>query len=115
MKPYSFTKKERLLKKKEFIDTAVKGKAFRTRDFTVFVKPNNIGIKRLGLSVGRKTGNAVKRNRIKRLLREFFRLNKELFPDSSDISISVKERCSLEGYNDVKGKLIPLLMKIKDG
>lgn len=40
----------------------------------VFGKPNELGYDRLGLSVGRRFGNAVKRNRVKRLIRECFRL-----------------------------------------
>lgn len=114
MKPCSFTKKERLLKKQEFIDAASKGKRFSTKNLTIFIKSNDIGIRRLGLSVSRKIGIAVKRNRIKRYLREFFRLNKELFPASSDISISVKQGYSPSGYNDVKEELTAFLAKIKN-
>ncbi|MBI5682024.1 MAG: ribonuclease P protein component [Deltaproteobacteria bacterium] len=115
MKPCSFTKQERLLKKQDFIGAASNGKRIWAKNFTIFIKPNDKGVRRLGLSVSRKVGTAVKRNRIKRLLREFFRLNKELFPSSSDISISVKQGCSPEGYRDVMGELTPLLLKIKHG
>lgn len=113
MKPCSFTKKERLLKSQDFIDAAKKGKRFSTKNLTIFIKSNDIGIRRLGLSVSRKIGAAVKRNRIKRLLREFFRLNKENFPASSDISMSVKPGYSPFGYNDVKEELTGFLTKIK--
>ena len=41
---------------------------------TVYALPNNLGYPRLGMSVGRKVGTAVRRNRIRRLIRESFRL-----------------------------------------
>src|SRR5688500_3710732 len=41
---------------------------------TVYALPNELGYPRLGMSVGRKVGTAVRRNRIRRLIRESFRL-----------------------------------------
>jgi ribonuclease P protein component len=41
--------------------------------FTIFGRPSATGSSRLGLTVTRKAGNAVQRNRIKRRLREVFR------------------------------------------
>ncbi|SHN49361.1 ribonuclease P protein component [Desulfovibrio litoralis DSM 11393] len=46
---------------------------------------------RLGLAVGRKIGSAVKRNRVKRVLREFFRLNQYDIPNGFDYVVIPKK------------------------
>jgi len=51
---------------------------------TVFVMPNGLDNHRLGLSVGRKVGNAVVRGRVKRMIREAFRHERENVPMAGD-------------------------------
>jgi len=102
MGQYSFTRAEKLLKGKDFISARKEGKKVTGRNLVVFFKKNNLGIRRLGLAVSSKVGGAVKRSRIKRLLREFFRLNKELFPSSTDIFISVIRGFNPSGYKEVE-------------
>ena len=74
VKRYRFGKAQRLHGKPMF--DAVYG--YRVRKemgvICVFGKPNGLGYSRLGLSVGKRFGNAVRRNGVKRLLRESFRL-----------------------------------------
>lgn len=47
---------------------------------------------RMGLAVTRKTGNAVRRNRVKRVVREFFRLHGGILPHDMDIVVIPSRR-----------------------
>ncbi len=53
----------------------------------IFGCPNELPHPRLGLSVSRKVGGAVKRNRWKRLVREAFRLGRSLLPAGIDLVV----------------------------
>ncbi|MDR4508353.1 MAG: ribonuclease P protein component [Candidatus Brocadiaceae bacterium] len=84
---FQFTKKERMALKKDFERVFREGKVFKDA-FTVFyVRPNEYQHSRFGLVVSKKIGNAVRRNRAKRLLREACRLHKHLLISHFDIII----------------------------
>jgi len=55
-----------------------------------YARPNELGHPRLGISISRAVGTAPRRNRIKRLLREAFRLNQHDWPRGYDLVIVVR-------------------------
>lgn len=112
-KDLSFTKAERLLKPAEFAEARKLGKRLSARSFNIYLLENKLGRIRLGLAISSRVGGAVKRNRIKRLLREFFRLNKELFPASTDILITAKSVERIKGLKDVEEELKAALSKAR--
>jgi ribonuclease P protein component len=89
----TFTKEDRLLKRSDFLRLSKNGKRIQNRYFIVYISRNDNQRCRLGLTVTRKVGNAVARNRIKRIAREYFRQNRHIFKDYWDISLIAKREC----------------------
>ena len=75
------------MKREDFVNLNRLGQRKRTTHFTVIYRRNELGLNRLGITASKKIGTAVKRNRVKRLIREFFRLNQHHFPQGYDIVI----------------------------
>ncbi|MCX7977470.1 MAG: ribonuclease P protein component [Bdellovibrionaceae bacterium] len=78
-----------LRRNSDFLALRRSGKKVRANDFLLFVfSKNNIGCFRLGITVGSRVANAVQRNRIKRVCREFFRY-KIKFSNLSNLDLNV--------------------------
>ncbi|MCL1985949.1 MAG: ribonuclease P protein component [Betaproteobacteria bacterium] len=82
----------RLLRRPDFLICYDSGQRYFSRHFVLFVADERAcsGQWRLGLAVTRKSGNAVWRNRIKRIVREFFRLHQRSIPQGWDIVVVPK-------------------------
>ncbi len=80
-------KEARLSNKRQFDAVFKDGRVFTCDELTVRIRPNDAGRSRLGLLVGRRHGNAARRNRMKRLLREAFRLNRRRLTEPCDVVI----------------------------
>ncbi len=88
MTPFTFTKHERL-QRKDFRNKRW-FKCSESNHFSLLVHRNEEGKRRVAVTIRKKIGCAVARNRIRRLIKESFRLEKELFPESCDSLIKVK-------------------------
>jgi ribonuclease P protein component len=110
MKRDSFGRDERILKRNDFSVAYQQGKRLSSKNFIIYLHPNQTGTRRLGITVSKKIGDAVQRNRIKRLLREFFRLNKDRLPAGQDIVVVSRRDTSNKKYDEVRQELEGLLM-----
>ena len=109
-----FTKKERLLKRKEFQRVFDKGKAYGNDQVKIYALLNDDPISRLGLVVGRKFGNSPKRNRFKRIFREAYRLNKSLLSKGVDIIIIPRPGLTDLSLRAVEDKFKKILSQINE-
>lgn len=80
MSDYSFPKRQRLLHPADFERVFAERKTAANKWLTVYGLANECGHARLGIVASRRIGNAVVRNRWKRLLREAFRLSQHDLP-----------------------------------
>ena len=78
------------MNRKEFVNLNRFGRKVHTHHFTITMMQNGRGVTRLGIAVSKRIGNAVQRNRVKRIIREVFRLNKKMFPEGYDVVIAAR-------------------------
>ncbi len=88
------------------------GRKIYSERFVLFIRENGLGRHRLGITVSRKVGGAVVRNRIKRLLREIFRKSYGEIPKQLDIVVNVKADCAGAGYNDLRIEFLAAVQRI---
>jgi ribonuclease P protein component len=116
MKRFSFPKSKRLVNNRQF--KAVLDQRQRHSDglLTLYVAENDCGHPRLGVSVGKTHGNAVVRNRLKRLLREAFRQCQDRIPQSFDYVLMLDARRTsreLPTFEQIKTSFLGLLQELK--
>ena len=113
-----FPRSFRLLARQNFLDCYEQGRRYHCKAFILFVLPHREAPThwRLGLSVGKKTGCAVMRNRVKRILREFFRLRHLAIPEGIDIVAVPKKNLNAAALTLALAstELDPLIRRIRD-
>lgn len=99
---------ESLKKNYEFRSVYRYGRSYANKYLVMYVRENGKEINRVGISVSKKVGNSVVRHRIKRLIRESYRLHENIFNSGLDIVIVARQSASGIDYVTTERSLLQL-------
>ena len=107
-----FPRRSRVLSPKEFRLIYDEGLRTQTRWFVLFSRSNGLGYHRIGITVSRKVGRSVVRNRIKRIFREIFRRFSADIPGHFDLVVNAKQDCATARYAALRDDFLSAARKI---
>ncbi len=112
MGSHSFPKTERLLKRADFLRLSRSGKKIQTKFFIAAISDGKTENNRIGITVSKKVGKAVERNRIKRLIREYYRIRKQTLSGNKDINIIARKYAKFLSNHGIVEALNELFAKL---
>lgn len=107
----TFSRSERLSRAADFDRVYFEGKRIASSALVLFFCPSGGQKTRLGLSVGKRIGKAVTRNRVKRRLRDVFRLNKHRFKERYDILLVARRGVQELKFREVEAAVLDLFRR----
>lgn len=100
------TPQDRLHRRRDFEAAYRRGARVPGRSFILFILPNEAGRCRLGVTLSRKVGGAVLRNRSRRRLREIFRKHRMELGGAFDLVIHARQGITARDYEDLRGEFL---------
>ena len=97
---------------REFRRLYAKGASAVSPWLAVYCRKNRLGYNRLGLTVGTKVGHAVVRNRVRRRIRESYRVNEDRFRQGYDLVVVARARAAGARYAQLERSLLQLAGKL---
>ena len=99
---------ESLKKNSDFQKIYREGKSYANRFLVMYVMENGTDCSRIGISVSKKVGGSVVRHRVKRLIKEAYRLQEEMFNRGLDIVVIARVSAKEISYQETESALLYL-------
>ncbi|MFZ0785281.1 MAG: ribonuclease P protein component [Candidatus Acidiferrales bacterium] len=103
----------RLVHRVEYDAVYREGRRRTSREFTIFLRPNGLDVSRFGWSIKKAVGSAVRRNRIRRRMREILRLHRQEIAPGWDIVIHPRSSVATAKFLALGAELLGLLPRAK--
>lgn len=103
----------RLKKNEDFRRVYQKKRSMANKLLVIYILKNKYKYNRVGFTVSKKVGKSVIRNRVKRLLRESYRLNEEKLLQGYDIIFIARDTASKASYKEIESAMLHLFKKTK--
>lgn len=107
--PLAWPRECRLVRRTEYDAVYREGRRRSSREFTVFLRGNGLCVSRFGWSIKKALGGAVRRNRIRRRLREIVRLHRREIAPGWDIVIHPRTSAATAEFSALTMELLRLL------
>ena len=98
-----------LRKNSDFQSVYKSGKSYANKYLVIYTSKNGTDRNRLGISVSKKVGNSVVRHRIKRLIKESYRLHEQMFNSGLDIAVIARQGSDACDYASIESALLHLM------
>ena len=86
-----------------------KGRSKANKYLVMYVLKNDTEVNRLGISVSKKVGNSVVRHRVKRLIKESYRLNEKIFNSGLDIVVIARDNAKVACFSEMQSALLHVM------
>lgn len=107
-RPNTFGRAMRITRTREFDRVFDGRRSSGDENMVVYAAPNGLAWPRIGILAGKRIGNAVGRNRVKRLIREAFRTSRDSLPGAFDLVVIARKETCNAGFDAIKSSLVNL-------